>query len=39
MPKNREYLELVMGYPLRWTKIESWVMPWFQSKGGKRSKD
>lgn len=36
---NREYLELVMGYPLRWTEIEPWAMQWFRSRRGSRSKD
>lgn len=35
---NREYLEQVMGYPTQWTEIDAWVMPWFLSKRGKRSK-
>lgn len=29
---NREYLEMVMGYPLRWTVIAAWVIPWYISK-------
>ena len=36
---NREYLELVMGYPARWTEIEPWAMQWFRSKRERRLKD
>lgn len=34
---NREYLELVMGYPTRWTEIAAWATQWFRPKRGKRS--
>ena len=35
---NREYLELVMGYPLRWTVIGAWAIAWCQPPRAKRSK-
>lgn len=37
-PLNREYLELVMGYPLRWTEITAWATAWFRSKRAPLSK-
>jgi len=35
---NREYLELVMGYPLQWTEIAPWVTQWYRSKRKQPSK-
>lgn len=36
---NRNYLELVMGYPLQWTEIAPWATQWYRSKRKRRSKD
>lgn len=35
---NREYLEMVMGFPSQWTEIDASVMQWFLSKRKRRSK-
>lgn len=32
------FYETLMGFPEGWTLLEPWVMPWYQSKRGKRSK-
>ena len=32
------FYETLMGFPEGWTQLEPWVMQWYQSKRGKRSK-
>lgn len=32
------WVSVLMGYPILWTELEPWVMPWFLSKRKKRSK-
>lgn len=34
---NREYLELVMGYPTRWTEIGAWATEWYRRKCERQS--
>ena len=34
-----EFLEQIMGYPVRWTELEPWAMLWFRNRRKKRSKD
>lgn len=36
---NPAWTEQAMGFPLMWTEIDAAVMPWFQSKRKRRSKD
>lgn len=35
---NPMWIEWLMGYPKGWTELKDWVMQWFLSKRGKRSK-
>lgn len=37
-PLNPQWVEWLMGYPAGWTVLPDWVMQWYRSKRGRRSK-